>query len=81
MIYDILYRTLDGAKPLRITFAETGEFIRVHNGTRYLVLFGPEKMMLFAIGLDTLSVKKLVLRMLFLIIMQELKMIQMILRL
>ena len=31
--------------------------------------------MLFAIGLDTLSVKKLVLRMLFLIIMQELKMI------
>ena len=74
MIYDILYRTLDGAKPLSITFAETDEFIRVHNGTRYLVLFGPEKM-LFAIGLDTLSVRKLVLRMLFLIIMQELKMI------
>ena len=69
-----MYRTLDGAKPLRVKFAETDEFIRVHNGTRYLVLFGPEKI-LFAIGLDTLSVKKLVLHMLFLIIMQELKMI------
>ena len=43
MIYDILYRTLIGAKPLHIIFDKIDGFIRVYNGTRYLVLFGPEK--------------------------------------
>ena len=43
LIYDISYRTLIGAKPLRIRFDKIDGFIRVHNGTRYLVLFGPEK--------------------------------------
>ena len=32
-----------GAKPLHIRFNKIGGFIRVYNGTRYLVLFGPEK--------------------------------------
>ena len=54
-------------------------FIRVYDGTRYLVLFSPEKMMPFTIGLDILWVKKVVLLMLFLIIMQESKLIRLIL--
>ena len=32
-----------GAKPLRISFDEVDGFIRVYDGTRYLVLFGLEK--------------------------------------
>ena len=38
-----------GAKPLHIRFNKIGGFIRVYNGTRYLVLFGP-----FTVELDTL---------------------------
>ena len=29
-----------GAKPLRIWFDEIDGFIKIHNGIRYLVLFG-----------------------------------------
>ena len=43
LFYDILYKTLIGAKPLRIRFDKVNEFIRVHDETRYLVLFDPEK--------------------------------------
>ena len=43
LIYNSSYNTLIGAKPLSIRFNEINEFIRVYNGTRYLVLFGPEK--------------------------------------
>ena len=43
MIYDISYKTLIGAKPLRIRFDKTHGFIRIYDGTKYLVLFGPEK--------------------------------------
>ena len=43
MIHDISYKTLIGLKPLRITFDKTDEFIRICDGTRCLVLFGPEK--------------------------------------
>ena len=32
-----------GVKPLRIRFDKVDRFIRVCNGTRYLVLFGSEK--------------------------------------
>ena len=37
------YRTLIDAKPLRIRFDKIDGFIRVYDGTRYLVLFGCEK--------------------------------------
>ena len=43
LIYGILCKNLIGAKPLRIMFNKVDEFIRVYYGTRYLVLFGPEK--------------------------------------
>ena len=43
LIYGILCKNLIGAKPLRIMFNKVDELIRVYDGTRYLVLFGPEK--------------------------------------
>ena len=43
LIYDISYKTLTGAKPLLVRFNKIERFIRVYDGTRYLVLFGGEK--------------------------------------
>ena len=43
LIYDISYKTLIGPKPLRIRFNQIDGFIRVCDGARSLVLFGPEK--------------------------------------
>ena len=43
LVYDILYKTLIGAKPLRIRLNKTDGFIRVYYETRYLVLFALEK--------------------------------------
>ena len=43
LIYDISYRTLIVLKPLRIGFDKMDGFIRIYDGTRYLVLLGPEK--------------------------------------
>ena len=42
-IYDVLYKTLIGAKPLRIMFDKVDGIVRDYNGTKYLVLFGPQK--------------------------------------
>ena len=43
LTYDLSYKTLIGAKPLRIMFDKADEFIRDYNGTKYLALFGFEK--------------------------------------
>ena len=43
LIYGILNKTLTGAKQLHIRFDKIDGFIRVYNGTRFLLLFGPEK--------------------------------------
>ena len=43
LIYDISYKILIGAKPLRIRFDKVGRFIRVVDGSRYLMLFDPER--------------------------------------
>ena len=40
LIYDISYKILTSTKPLRISFDEIDGFIKIHNGIRYLVLFG-----------------------------------------
>ena len=37
LIYDILYKTLMGAKPLRIRFDKIDGFIKTYDGIRYLV--------------------------------------------
>ena len=43
MVWNISYKTLTGAKPLCIRFSKVDGFVRVYDGTRYVVLFGPEK--------------------------------------
>ena len=43
LIYKILYKNLIAPKPLRIRFDEMDGFIRVYDGTKYLVLFVNEK--------------------------------------
>ena len=43
LVYNILYTTLIGPKPLHIRFDKIDGFIRVYDGTRYLVLFGGKK--------------------------------------
>ena len=43
LIYIILYKTLIGAKPLRISFDKVDRFIRFYDGTRHSVLFRGEK--------------------------------------
>ena len=43
LIYDTSCKTLIGSKPLRIKFDKIDEFIRIYDGTKYLVLFCPEK--------------------------------------
>ena len=41
LVYNISYKRL--IKPLRITFNKIDGFIKVYDGTKYLVLFGNEK--------------------------------------
>ena len=43
MIYSISYKTLIDPKHLRIRFSKIDRFIRIYDGTRYLVLLGPVK--------------------------------------
>ena len=43
LVYSISHKTLIGAKPFHSRFDKIYGFIRVCDGTRYLVLFGPEK--------------------------------------
>ena len=43
LVYYMSYNILIGAKPLGIRFDKLDGFIRIYHGTRYLVLFGSEK--------------------------------------
>ena len=43
LIYDISYKTFMCAKQVRIRFNKIDGFIKIYDGTRYLVLFGPER--------------------------------------
>ena len=43
MIYEVPYKTLIRAKPLRIMFDKVNEFTRDYYRTKYLVLFDLEK--------------------------------------
>ena len=42
-IYDISYKKFVGTKPMRIRFDNVDGFIKTYDGTRYLVLFDPER--------------------------------------
>ena len=79
LVYDVLYKTLFGGKPLCIGFNEVDELFRVHDGNRQLVLFGPEKYDAVYNRIRHLISLKMVLNMLFLIILQKSKLIHMIL--
>ena len=50
-IYDVYYKTLIASKPLHIRFNEIDGFVRIYNGTRYLVLFSCQKLVLLTIEL------------------------------
>ena len=43
MIFNISYKNLVGSKPLSILFDKVHGFIRIYDGTRYLILFGSKK--------------------------------------
>ena len=43
LVYDILYKTSIGTKPLRVRFDKIDGFIRFYDGITYLTLFGSEK--------------------------------------
>ena len=43
LVYNISYKNLIDYKPLHIRFDKIDGFIRVYDGTRYLVSFGSEK--------------------------------------
>ena len=43
IIDNIPYKTFMGTKPLRIRFDEMDGFIKIYDGIRYLILFGPEQ--------------------------------------
>ena len=43
LVYNISYKSLNNSKPLCIRFDKIDGFIRVYDGTRYLVLLGSEK--------------------------------------
>ena len=42
LVYKMSYKILVGAKSLHIRFDKIDGFIRVYNGTRYLIIFGAE---------------------------------------
>ena len=78
LIYNISYRTLIGARPLCIGVTGRTRYnfiMKLHNATRYLVLFGPEKCNIIY---NWIRLKRLVFYIVFLISMQELKLIDMI---
>ena len=62
-----------GAKLLYIRLDKVDEFIRVYDGNRYLVLFGPEKYEIIDDRIRYLMSQKSYIRVLFLIAMQESK--------
>ena len=53
-VYNISYKNLISTKPKRVRFNKIEPFIRVFDGTRYLVLFGFEIHDAITIGLDIL---------------------------
>ena len=74
LIYNISYKALVGAKPLRIRFRKTDGFIRwnYYNWAKYLLFFGSAKYDTVYIRIRYLICEKGLSNMLFLIIMQEL---------
>ena len=79
MIYDISFKTLIAAKPLRISFDKTDGFIEIYDGTRYLVLLSPEKQKAICNRITNLISPKSNITYIFSIILRKSKLILMIL--
>ena len=79
LIYDISYKSLISAKPLRTGFDKIDGFIRVYGGTRYLALFGFEEYEAIYNKIRNLVSQKSGTTCFFLIIIQKKKFIHMIL--
>ena len=43
MIYDVSYKALIGPKPRALDSIKFGRWVRIYEGTRYLILFGSKK--------------------------------------
>ena len=43
MIYGVSYKTLTDPKPLCVSFDQIDGFVRIHDGVRYVTLFGLDK--------------------------------------
>ena len=65
VVVNILSKTLIAAKPLCIRVSKIDGFTRVYNGTRYLVLCGPEKYDAIFNRIKYLYVKKVALQVMF----------------
>ena len=79
IIYDSSYKTSTTTNPLRIRNNEIDGIIKIHNGIRYLVFLILVGLIKFVIELNILLVKKMVLQIVLIIILQESKMIYVIL--
>ena len=77
LIFEVSHKTLTEVKPLRIMFDKVDGFIRDYDGTKYLVLFGREKYNAIYDRIRSLIGSKAILHILFIIIMQKSKFIQM----
>ena len=73
------HKTFIDSKPLRIKFDKVDEFIRVCDGSRYLVLFNPERYDVVYNRIRYLIGQKSGITYVFLIIMQKSKLICMVL--
>ena len=75
LVYNISYKTFIGTQPFRIRLDKIDEFIRVYDGSRYLVLFGAEKYDIIYNRIRYLIDAKMVLHTSVFIIMQKPKLI------
>ena len=79
LIYDISYKIFVGSKPLIIGFDEINGFIRIYYGIRYLVLFCSGLYDVIYDKIKYLISKKVMLRLVLIIILQESELIHIIL--
>ena len=79
LIHEIWYKSLIAAKPLRLRFDKVDGFIRVYDGTRFLVLFSPEKCNAIFNKIKYITSQKSGITYVFFITIQESKLIHMIL--
>ena len=71
LIYDISYKTFMGAKPMRIRFDKLNGFIKIMMELDIYYYMIMKDIMQFIIGLNILEVKKVVLKIVLIITLEE----------